>query len=409
MKMMRRSVMMLLLMLAFLGLHAQPMAVSGTVIDAVDGHCLAGASVSADGMGVTVVTNADGFFTLKTDSLPASLIVTHLGYALQRCPLHRVGDKLLIRLRPASIRLSEVLVVAEDPRQLVMAAIERISQNFSTQPELHHAFYREAVMKRQHHVSVAEGIVDLYKTSYARQLSIRDRVAIRKGRRLLSPRRSDTLSVKVNGGPVGAVLLDVVKNHDLLLTADELNLYNLKMDVPQDIADRPQYVVQLSPRATANWPLYYGKLYIDQETLAFTRADLSLDMSDRDKAVRAMLVKKPLGVRFRPKELSLLVDYRRGDDGLWRLGYVRTTFRFNCDWRRRLFATAFTASCEMVVTSTTRGTDVQPIRGRDSFDQRDAFFDKVEFFRDSTFWQHYNIIEPTQSLDRDIERIMRRY
>jgi hypothetical protein len=156
------------------------------------------------------------------------------------------------------------------------------------------------------------------------------------------------------------------------------------------------------------YALYFGKLYIDKETLAFTRADLTLDMSDRQKATDMMLVRKPLGVRFRPKELSLLVDYRRGDDGVTRISYIRTTFRFNCDWKRRLFATAFTACCEMAVTSTTN-SDVQPIRGRDSFDQRDAFFDRVDYFRDPAFWQDYNIIEPTESLDKAVHRLLKKY
>ena len=50
----------------------------------------------------------------------------------------------------------------------------------------------------------------------------------------------------------------------------------------------------------------------------------------------------------------------------------------------------------------------QPIRGRDSFDQRDAFFDKVDYFRDPQFWQDYNIIEPTESLDRAVHRLLKR-
>jgi hypothetical protein len=87
---------------------------------------------------------------------------------------------------------------------------------------------------------------------------------------------------------------------------------------------------------------------------------------------------------------------------------MRNTFRFNCDWKRRLFATSFTAFCEMAVTSTT-SQDVRPIRGRDSFDQRDAFFDKVDYFRDPAFWQDYNIIEPSESLDKAIDKLLKRY
>jgi hypothetical protein len=231
-------------------------------------------------------------------------------------------------------------------------------------------------------------------------------VAIDKGRRLLSPKRSDTLSVKVLGGPVAPVQLDIVKNTDFLLNAQELEYYDLRMEMPTTIGDRQQYVVSIEPRAILPYALYFGKLYIDKETLAFSRAELTLDMSDRHKATEMMLIRKPAGVRFKPKELSLLVDYRQGADGVMRISYIRTTFRFNCDWKRRLLATSFTACCELAVTSSTSG-DVKPIAGRESFDQRDAFFDKVDFFRDPTFWQDYNIIEPTESLDKAVLRLLK--
>jgi hypothetical protein len=192
----------------------------------------------------------------------------------------------------------------------------------------------------------------------------------------------------------------------VLLNEEDLDCYAMTMELPATIGDRSQYVVSIAPSCTLPYPLYFGKLYIDQETLAFTRVELSLDMSDREKATQMMLVRKPAGVRFRPKELSLLIDYRL-EDGVARMSYVRTTFRFNCDWRRRLFATSFTACCEMVVTSREEGQP-QPISGRDSFDQHDAFFDKVEYFRDPTFWDDYNIIEPTESLDRAVDRLLKR-
>ena len=386
----------------------QPVTVSGTVVSHANGRPLSGVSIS--GGGQTVVTNDDGFFQLKADSLLKAVNVSHVGYYSQHLALSDANTQhqLSIRLRPTSIQLKEVLVVAyADPRELIAAAISKIPQNYSRQPELHHCFYRETAMKRQHHIMVAEGVVDMYKSGYSHGTG-RDRVAIRKGRRLLSPRKGDTLSVKVTGGPVTPVQLDLVKNLDLLLNKDDLDCYELKMEAPTATDDRPQYVVSLTPARVMPWPLYYGRLYIDQQTLAITRAELSLDMRDRDKATRQMLVRKPAGVRFRPRELSFIIDYRQDDDGLTRISYVRTTFRFNCDWRRRLFATSFTAVCELAVTSTT-SHDVQPLRGRESFDQRDAFYDKVDFFRDPVFWQDYNIIEPTESLDRAVERLLKKY
>ena len=384
---------------------AQRTIVSGTVVCGETGNVIASASVTA--AGVAVVTNDDGLFTLKTDTAVEAVTVSHVGYRSRRVSLKDGQlENLTVKLVPTSVQLSEVLVMADNPRELVMAAIRKIPQNYSRQPQLYNCFYRETAMKRQHYICVSEGVVDMYKTSY-QQGTGRDRVAIRKGRRLLSPKRNDTLSVKVMGGPVASVQLDLVKNTDFLLNADDLDCYDLKMETPTSIGDRQQFVVSIRPRVTMDYALYFGKLYIDQETQAFTRAELSLDMSDREKATRLMLVRKPTGVRFRPKELSLLVDYRFVD-GVTLISYVRTTFRFNCDWKRRLFATSFTATCEMAVTSTT-DRDVQPIRGRDSFDQRDAFFDKVDYFRDPAFWQDYNIIEPTESLDKAIGRLLKKY
>ncbi|MBP5338260.1 MAG: carboxypeptidase-like regulatory domain-containing protein [Prevotella sp.] len=385
---------------------AQKAVISGTVSDATTGKAVAGASVTAGKW--SVVTNDDGFFTLKTDGAVTEVAISHVGFQTQHAKVDAQNNSpLRIRLRPVTIQLDEVLVMADNARMLLNMAISRIPSNYSSQPELFRCFYRETAMKRQHYICVAEGVVDMYKTDY-QQGTERDRVAISKGRRLISPKQGDTLSVKVLGGPVTPIVLDLVKNRELLLNKEELDCYDVKMEVPTSINNRMQYVVSIAPHRIMPYPLYFGRLYIDQETFSFTRAELSLDMSNRQKATEMMLVKKPAGVRFRPKELSLLVDYQLGDDGKTRISYLRTTFRFNCDWRRRLFATSFAAFCEMVVTSKDEG-EAQPIRGRDSFDQHDAFYDKVDYFRDPAFWENYNIIEPTETLDRAVQRLLKKY
>lgn len=393
-------------LLMLLGAMAQKTTVSGSVVDSATGRAIEGANVTAEGL--SVVTNGDGYFVLKSDAKIETIAVSHVGYRLKRVSVDGLSaENQKIRLEPMAIQLREVLVVADHPRELVNAAIRKIPQNYSPVPELYRCFYRETAMKRQHYICVAEGVVDMYKTSYQKGNG-RDGVAISKGRRLLSPKRSDTLSVKVLGGPVAPVQLDVVKNTDFLLNSEELDHYELKMEVPTSIGDRSQYVISLTPRVKLPYALHFGKLYIDRETLAFTRVELTLDMSDRQKATDVMLIKKPLGVRFKPKEMSLLVDYRQGADGLSRISYIRTTLRFNCDWKQKLFSTSFATFCELAVISSTN-RDVQPIRGRETFDQRDAFFDKVDYFRDPDFWQDYNIIEPTESLDKAVQRLLKKY
>ena len=394
---------LLILLIAPLAMYAQQVVIGGNVVDDKTGDPLGQVSISAGR--ISVVTNEDGDFSLKLAEAPGVIIVSHLGYKTKRVKVKN-GDDLKVRLQPTTIHLREVVVMNEDPRELVDIAISKIPDNYSKVPELLKGFYRETAMKRKHYIYVAEGVEDMYKTPYNRSIG-RDRVAIVKGRRLLSQKQGDTLGVKVMGGPVQAVVMDLVKNRDFLLNKEDLDVYKFTMGIPEYINDRLQYVVQMEPSESMPYALYHGKLYIDSERLAFTRIELNLDMADKDKATRTMLVKKPLGVKFKPRELSSVVDYRY-EDGVTRISYLRNTFRFNCDWKKRLFATSFTATCEMVVTDSSSG-DVQPIASRSSFDSRDAYYDKVEYFLDPDYWRSYNIIEPSESLDKAIRKLVSKY
>lgn len=395
------------MMLIPLAMFAQQVIVSGTVIDDKTGQVLRQASVAAGR--VSVVTNDDGVFTLKLEGNQKTVSVSHLGYKTRKIQIgnQETGNQnLKIRLVPTSIQLREVIVRNEDPRRLVDIAIDKIPDNYSRVPELLKGFYRETAMKRRHYIYVAEGVEDLYKTPYNRGTA-RDRVAIVKGRRLLSQKQGDTLGVKVAGGPVQAVVMDLVKNREFLLNKEDLDAYRFSMAPLEFINDRQQFVVLMEPYFVTDHALFFGKLYIDAERLAFTRIELDLDMRDKDKATQTMLVRKPFGVRFKPRELSTVVDYRY-EEGVTRISYLRNTFRFNCDWKRKLFSTSFTATCEMAVTDS-QSDHVQPIASRNSFDSHDAYYDKVEYFLDPDYWSNYNIIEPSESLDKAIKRLVSRY
>lgn len=397
-----RYMMLVMLFGVVMPLTAQQV-VSGTVSDE-DGHRLAQVNVSAGGK--SVVTNEDGAFTLKTTESAKSVVFSHLGYRTLRLSINGNGQPLTVRMKPMVIALHEIVVNPNNAEELLMTAIEKIPENYSRQPELFDCFYRETAMKRKHYIYVAEGIIDMYKTEYKRGVT-RDRVAIVKGRRLLSAKQSDTLGVKVMGGPVQAINLDIVKNRDFLFNKDELKSYHIALDGTAMIADRQHYVIALSPMYRKEYALFFGKVYVDKETLSISRVELQLDMSDRDQATSFMLIKKPVGVRFKPRELTCLVDYKT-EDGVTRISYIRNVFRFHCDWKKQLLSTSFTAVCEMVVTN--RPADrTAPIPGRLSFDSRDAYYDKVDFFRDPEFWKDYNIIEPSESLDKAIGQLVKRH
>ena len=378
---------------------------SGKVTDAKTRKPMAHVSVTDRSVGT--VTNEAGEFILKLQKAPQTVTFSCLGYKTQQLSAAALdGVRVEVRMEPSSVMLDEIVVQGADAKELVLKAMEKISDNYPKVPNLLRGFYRETVAKRNHFTSISEGVVDVYKTAYNKS-DWRDGVAILKGRRLLSQRPSDTLSVKLQGGPVLPIMLDVVKEKDVLLNPEELDNYTFRYVTMSKADDRNQYVVEIAPLLVMPYALYHGRLYIDQETLAFTRIDLSLDMNDTDKVTQMILRKKPSGLRFTPHELSIYIDYKT-DDGVTRINYIRNVIRFRCDWKRKLFKSNYTVTSEMVVTDRQEGKDLKPIRNRDTFNRKDNFYDKVVYFEDPSFWGKDNIIEPTEDLLKGIEKIKKR-
>ena len=404
---MKKLISTFLLLFAVLTVKAQSV-VSGKVTDQ-QGQPLAYVSVSAEGSKAHTVTNDDGQFTLKTTHKPRYVRLSHIGYKSRKIAIDE-GTELPLHIRMVSntVELREVLVNANNPMAILRAAMERVMQNYPHEPELLRCFYRETARRGSRFISVAEAVTEMYKSDYAYGPE-RDAVAIMKGRRLMSMKARDTLGVKVQGGPVLPLMVDVAKNPDYLMNEENLAHYKLRMEVPVRIADRPQFVISMEPQGRQLYPLMMGRVFIDQELLAFTRAELQLDMTDWRQASEYMLVRKPMGLRFRPKELTVTIVYETDEQGITRMSYVRNLMRFNCDWKRRLFASPFITVCEMVVTDRQqRGDKVKRPRGRSSFGLKERFYDRVEYFDDPDFWADYNIIEPTESLENAIDKLKKK-
>lgn len=149
--------------------------------------------------------------------------------------------------------------------------------------------------------------------------------------------------------------------------------------------------------------MYYGVFYIDKENLAFTRAEFSLDMTNRAEVTKVILKKKPLGLRFKPITLSFLVTYKQRE-GKSYLNYIRNELRFKCDWKRKLFSTHYSIVSEMVVTES-QEQNVTAIPYKVSFKRGQVLSDKVTDFFDKDFWGGYNIIEPTESLESAVKKL----
>ncbi len=85
------------------------MTLSGTVLNA-EGFGLAGANVAIEGTMTGTITDADGAFTIEADGLPATLIVSYVGYETS---LVAVSENVAIEvvLHPVSVEVEALLIV----------------------------------------------------------------------------------------------------------------------------------------------------------------------------------------------------------------------------------------------------------------------------------------------------------
>ncbi|QIK59285.1 carboxypeptidase-like regulatory domain-containing protein [Dysgonomonas sp. HDW5A] len=385
-------------------------SVSGVIKDKKSKKKLEYVNVSVPGTGIGTVTNEDGEFLIKiNDSIDAkSIEISHMGYSNYRLPIDKrttTGVEILLN---ANVNLlNEVVVESMEPLDLVRKAVQRIGNNYCPEANLMTGFYRETIKKGRNYINISEAVIDIYKTAYTEEGVKQDRVQIEKGRKLLSQKSGDTLAVKLIGGPNLSVYLDIAKNPELLLDKETLSCYKFKMEESVMIDERPHFVVSFAPQVNLPYALYYGKLYIDKQSIAFTRAEFSLSMDDKNKATQAILKKKPYNLRFKPEEVTFLVNYKLRD-GISYLNYIRSEFRFKCDWKRRLFSTNYSIISEMVVTSGKVG-NVDNIPAKLSFKQSQSLSDNVSSFRDANFWEDYNIIEPSESLESAVNKLKKQH
>lgn len=382
--------------------------VNGVIKDSKTKQTVVFATISVPGTNIGTVSNSDGEFTLKVQKSlnTTEFEVSHLGYVNKKFNIGetaRMNQEFLVD--PYSVQLKELIVRPVDPRSIVLQAMSKVKENYSNIPNLLTGFYRETIKQRREYISISEAVVDIYKSPYDYVFDS-DRLRIFKGRKSSNVKKVDTLTVKLVGGPNISLLLDIVKNPDVLLSRESIDYYSYELLDVVNIDNKMNYVIGFSPIVNLNYPLYYGKLYVTTDQLAITMAEFSLDLKDEDKAVQNFVKKRPMGLRFVPISTSYLVTYKE-QEGKYYINYVRNEVKFSCDWRRKIFKTNYTVMSEMAVTER-KSENIEKFPIKDSFKPYNVLADKVQDYFDENYWGEYNTIVPDESIQSAINKFNKR-
>jgi len=384
--------------------------IKGKVVDAETKNALVFATVAVKESNVAIITNIDGEFTLKIGD-PAtskSLEVSFLGYKnkiILLSDLRENGYKNVISLESAPIPIKEIIVKPLDPVDIVEKAINRISKNYESVPNLMTAFYRETIRKNRTYVSIGEAVVEIFKAPYGNDVRF-DGARIYKGRKSSDVQKMDTVLFKLQGGPVSVLQLDIAKNTESILTKEAMEYYNYSLTGVIEIDDKPHYVIDFIQKPSVDMPLFMGSLYINIDTYAITEAEFGFNLSNKEAAASIFIRKKPLGMKIFPEIATYKTKYRE-QDGKLHFVYSRAEVKFKVNWKKKFFNTYYTTMSEIAITDRT-DQEVIKFAGKDKIKYTDVFSEKVSAFTDKEFWGEYNVIEPDQSIETAIRRLSRR-
>jgi len=379
----------------------------GSVTDQETRSPLAFAALTLNGTNIATITNSEGEFSLKIPKnlTEGKVTVSFIGYKNKNMNLSEFKpEKTRIELELLVIALNEVRVFPKDPELLIRAVMNKRAENYFNDQILMSAFYRETIKKKRTYVSLSEAVVEIHKQPY---MSSRSDVAqLFKARKSTDYTKLDTLTFKLQGGPYTTLYLDIMKNPEMIFTEDMIGNYEFSLENITKINDRLIYALSFKQRSHITEPLYFGKLFIDTESLAITSATFNLNVENKMLVSDMFIKKKPAGAKVYPTLAAYHIDYRE-KDGKWYYSYSRGQITFKVDWNKRLFNTVYESTIEMAVTDWEKTTD-KPVKMADRMKTSVVMTDEISGFADREFWGEYNVIEPEKPIETAIKKIQKK-
>ena len=378
------------------------------IIDSESKNSLVFTDIVIKNSNISTITNSDGKFLLKIPIalLEGSITISHLGYKKRELKISSIKNHEEIGLTPSITQLNEISITAtmKNARELVKETLKKKSSLYNNKSTLMTAFYRETIKKRRKNASLSEAVVKIHKQPYNN--ARRDHIELIKARKSTDYSKLDTLALKLQGGPFSNLFTDIIKYPEYIFNDEDLPKYKFSYGNSTSINNRQIYVVNFKQQEGHIIPLYYGKLYIDAETLALTNAVYSLNVSNRELASRMYVRKKPRKVDVYPTEATYRVNYRT-TNGKWHYAYSNISLTFKVNWKGKLFNNTYTLNSEMAITDLEiQDTNLAKIRGK-LIRPTTILSEKSSGFSDPRFWGAYNIIEPEKSIESAIKKIQK--
>ena len=255
------------------------LTIEGKIIDKDTRKPVAYAHVGILEKGIGTVSGGNGAFMLKipaTDNR-ATFVVSFIGYKNFKRGIHQLENPSVIELQRIPHDLAEVIVMDEKAIEGILEkAIRKIPENYPSHPTRATGFYRESKTdSEQNYMYMAEGVLEIYKTSYEDDKEGQTRLI--EGRKVaLAP--ADELASKAifDSGHLSGHRFDFVKNREDFIDKRYFEAYKYWIQGITSYNDRPVYVIGFDQQDDHPKGRMQGLVYIDTLSYAFLRAEFEI-------------------------------------------------------------------------------------------------------------------------------------
>lgn len=270
-----------LLLAAFYSVNAQtPLSLSGKVTDQTTGQALPYATIQLVGTSLGTTTNQTGNFVFKIPAAVANPVVafSYLGYQSVRVDgQNRNQHPLTIALEPYAVKLTEAVVRPVDPLTIITQSLEKLAQNYASQPYKAEGFQREYIRAGQSVIQLLEVAFRSAGSTPTQSTTVLDAQYVEDKQEkapLWHPSRGGFYTLgwtSVSGveSPRPTTFLGV----ELKKTSDLARYYTFafKNTIPLD--GKQVYVIGFEQKRQVKKPLLTGTIYIDAESDAIVKLE----------------------------------------------------------------------------------------------------------------------------------------
>ena len=387
----------LLLVLFFVSLDtfAQDLVLSGKVADSNSSEVIPFANLRIQKKNNGTVTNEHGEFELHLaqSNIKDTLIVSCIGYNYLKIPISTIiGSKknVLLQLVPRSYGLNEVVIKPNQgptAADIVQKALEKIGDNYLTEPILMDGFYREYFEENGSFVGFAEAAVSIYDaTGYAPLSDKKAKKTKFKDNEIIAVNQLRVSDIRNQGDYVLYIDLNYALRSNLLRNANywqeyanDMNAKTVLLNIDKlTYLDKDMvYIISYNidgKRAGT----YKGRLFIRANDYAVLRVEIDADNSENNRELNGA-----------PNKTHAILTYQE-QNGKWCLNYINAYHEVNYVLNDKKYALRFHS--ELTINRVESG-NVQPLVLADNTLRGSIFYQPRYRTFDPEYWVDYQLFE----------------